>query len=29
MHIVELYRAGRSVAELAREFETTEHTVRA
>ncbi len=27
--IVELRRAGRSVAELAREFEPTEHTIRA
>ena len=27
--IVELHRAGRSVAELAREFEPTEHTIRA
>lgn len=26
--IVELHRAGRSVAELAREFEPTEHTIR-
>jgi transposase len=27
--IVALHRAGRSVAELAREFEPTEHTIRA
>ena len=27
--IVELHHAGRSVAELAREFEPTEHTIRA